>query len=392
MGSDRPEHGGSNLPAPGPPYSRRSAVRWAAASPAEGSVEADLRPTAMHTAKTYRPHRTSRDHPRCSRPPLPAARTARRGATRQTDTPRVARFLHPPPRRHLPPGSTPTPRRHRHHHPRPSGQQARRKQDRPLPRSAPPPRRIHPHPPPAPRPGQARRARQRGAQSAHRPLATGHWHSLKPAEQPTHACTQCTLHHTQGSTSQAWAYHPEHQRLCMRHRHCSTPPADRAPLNTRALPELAQAHHAHQRLARRSETPIAYQWASMITTRWYDREQHLTRRWHNRLARLARTNPPPERGKSWTLTRPRPGHLPRDRRPRPTPRPRTPPPGQPRLPRPNREHPRPQPARTPARRPPLDLDPHPHQAATPRTPLPIDRPLHLHKNPGQTGTGGHRRH
>ncbi|MCX5009523.1 hypothetical protein OG765_00700 [Streptomyces sp. NBC_00555] len=40
----------------------------------------------------------------------------------------------------------------------------------------------------------------------------------------------------------------------------------------------------------------------MITTRWYDREQHLTRRWHNRLARLARTNPPPERGKSWTLT------------------------------------------------------------------------------------------
>ncbi|WP_217251530.1 hypothetical protein [Streptomyces sp. AC602_WCS936] len=132
--------------------------------------------------------------------------------------------------------------------------------------------------------------------------ATARWHHLEPADQPTRTCPQCTLHHTHGTTTQAWAYHPAHQRLCPRHYQWATPSSHRAPLNTCALPELSQAHHAHRRLTRRPDATTAYQWASSITTRWYDHQQHLTRRWHNRLPRLAATNPPPAGGKSWTLT------------------------------------------------------------------------------------------
>ncbi|MGW1768450.1 hypothetical protein ACWCQL_30970 [Streptomyces sp. NPDC002073] len=47
---------------------------------------------------------------------------------------------------------------------------------------------------------------------------------------------------------------------------------------------------------------MAWIWASAITTDWYDHQQHLTRRWHTRLAHLARTNPPPAAGRSWALT------------------------------------------------------------------------------------------
>ncbi|MEU2393446.1 hypothetical protein [Streptomyces sp. NPDC007369] len=39
----------------------------------------------------------------------------------------------------------------------------------------------------------------------------------------------------------------------------------------------------------------------MITTRWHDHQQHLTRRWRTRLTHLGATNPPPAGGKSWTL-------------------------------------------------------------------------------------------
>ncbi|MBT1189377.1 hypothetical protein HET69_36705 [Streptomyces sp. CJ_13] len=128
------------------------------------------------------------------------------------------------------------------------------------------------------------------------------WEPLEPASQPTRTCPCCTLHHTHGTTSQAWAYQAEHQRLCPRHHRWATPPNDRRSLDTRALPELAQAHHAHRRLVRRPDATATYQWAGMITTRWYDHQHHLTRRWHNRLTRLADTHPPPTGGTSWALT------------------------------------------------------------------------------------------
>jgi hypothetical protein len=131
---------------------------------------------------------------------------------------------------------------------------------------------------------------------------TAHWQPLDPAHQPTRTCPQCTLRHTHGTTSQAWAYQAEHRRLCPRHHRWATSPNDQASLDTHALPELAQAHHAHQRLVRRPDATAAYQWAGMITTRWYDHQQHLPRRWRNRLTRLADTNPPSTGGKSWALT------------------------------------------------------------------------------------------
>ncbi|MFF4331332.1 hypothetical protein ACFYZT_33130 [Streptomyces sp. NPDC001591] len=130
---------------------------------------------------------------------------------------------------------------------------------------------------------------------------TAHWRPLDPAYQPTRTCPQCTLRHTHGTISQAWAYHAEHRRLCPQHHQWATPPGDRASLDTRALPELAQAHHAHRRLVRRPDT-TAYQWARSITTRWYDHQRHLTQRWHNRLTRLAGTNPPPTGSTSWART------------------------------------------------------------------------------------------
>ncbi|MFD8789747.1 TniQ family protein [Streptomyces vinaceus] len=131
---------------------------------------------------------------------------------------------------------------------------------------------------------------------------TARWQPLEPARQPTRTCPQCTLRHTHGTTSQAWAYQAQHRRLCPRHHQWGTPPGDTASLNTRALPELAQAHHAHRRLVRRPDPTTTYQWADMITTRWYDHHQHLTQRWHHRLTRLADTNPTPAHGRSWALT------------------------------------------------------------------------------------------
>ncbi|MFJ7206693.1 TniQ family protein [Streptomyces sp. NPDC098789] len=130
---------------------------------------------------------------------------------------------------------------------------------------------------------------------------TAHWQLPDPAALPTRTCPQCTLRHTHGTTIQAWAYQAEHRRLCPRHHRWATPPGDRASLDTRALPELAQAHHTHQRLVRRPDT-TAYPWASMITTRWYDHQQHLTPRWQARLTRLAATNPPHTGGTSWART------------------------------------------------------------------------------------------
>lgn len=46
---------------------------------------------------------------------------------------------------------------------------------------------------------------------------TAHWQPLDPTALPTRTCPRCTLRHTHGTTSQAWAYQAEHRRLCPRH-------------------------------------------------------------------------------------------------------------------------------------------------------------------------------
>ncbi len=56
------------------------------------------------------------------------------------------------------------------------------------------------------------------------------------------------------------------------------------------MPELAAAHHTHQRLLRHPRASTAWTTARAITTRWYDHQQHLTHRWHTRLGQLIATN------------------------------------------------------------------------------------------------------
>ncbi|USQ85912.1 hypothetical protein NFX46_40305 (plasmid) [Streptomyces phaeoluteigriseus] len=57
------------------------------------------------------------------------------------------------------------------------------------------------------------------------------------------------------------------------------------------MPELAAAHHDHQRLLRRPRAATAWTAARAITTRWYDHDQHLTHRWRQRLNPLCAANP-----------------------------------------------------------------------------------------------------
>lgn len=57
------------------------------------------------------------------------------------------------------------------------------------------------------------------------------------------------------------------------------------------MPELAAAHHAHQRLLRHPRAATTWITARAITTRWYDHQQHLTHRWHTRLTQLHATSP-----------------------------------------------------------------------------------------------------
>ncbi|MFC8350835.1 hypothetical protein [Streptomyces sp. NPDC057280] len=133
------------------------------------------------------------------------------------------------------------------------------------------------------------------APSHHWPQHTGHapkaqWRPTDPALRAVHACTCCIRSHSHGTTATAWAYLPEHQRLCPRHLQASSDHRLAGPLNIHGLPELTRAHQQHQRLRRRQDAPNAYTWATSITTRWYDHQRHLAPRWTRRLEQLAAAN------------------------------------------------------------------------------------------------------
>lgn len=82
------------------------------------------------------------------------------------------------------------------------------------------------------------------------------------------------------------------QRLvCPPHQQAAPDPRLASPIRTGAVPELAAASYAHQRLLRHPRASTAWTAARAITTRWYDHQQHLTHRWHTRLARLCAANP-----------------------------------------------------------------------------------------------------
>ncbi|MFF8495130.1 TniQ family protein [Streptomyces albidoflavus] len=126
---------------------------------------------------------------------------------------------------------------------------------------------------------------------AHDTEAAAHWKRLEAAQPPVRACTLCTRHRSHDTTDTAWAHTAPQRLVCPRDQQAAPDPRLTSTVRTWAVPELVAAHHAHQRLLRRPRALTAWTTARAITTRWYDHQQHLTHRWHTRLARLCATNP-----------------------------------------------------------------------------------------------------
>ncbi|MFE3852115.1 TniQ family protein [Streptomyces griseorubiginosus] len=121
--------------------------------------------------------------------------------------------------------------------------------------------------------------------------AAAHWKRLEAEQQPVRACTMCTRHRSHGTTDTAWVHQPPHRLVCPRHHQAAPDPRLTTTAHTRGVPELATAHHAHQRLLRHPRAATAWTAARAIITRWYDHQRHLTHRWHTRLTWLYATNP-----------------------------------------------------------------------------------------------------
>ncbi|MEV6027785.1 TniQ family protein [Streptomyces sp. NPDC052036] len=126
---------------------------------------------------------------------------------------------------------------------------------------------------------------------AHHIAAAAHWKRLEAEQQPVRACTLCTRHRSHDTTDTAWVHRPPHRLVCPRHHQAAPDPRLTTTVHTQGVPELATAHHAHQRLLRHPRAATAWTAARAITTRWYDHQQHLTHRWHTRLTQLCATNP-----------------------------------------------------------------------------------------------------
>ncbi|MFF2813819.1 TniQ family protein [Streptomyces sp. NPDC058000] len=121
--------------------------------------------------------------------------------------------------------------------------------------------------------------------------ATACWGPVEHRQQAVRACTMCVRHHSRGATGTAWVHRPWHRLVCWRHQQAAPDPRLTSTLRTGAVPELATAHHSHQRLQRHPRGASAWMAAHAITTRWYDHQQHLTHRWHHRLHQLTAGNP-----------------------------------------------------------------------------------------------------
>ncbi|MFF8387294.1 TniQ family protein [Streptomyces kanasensis] len=124
-----------------------------------------------------------------------------------------------------------------------------------------------------------------------RTAAAARWKRLEAAQQPVRACTLCTRHRNHNATDTAWVHRPRHRLVCSRHHQATPDPRLTSPIYTGAVPELAAASYAHQRLLRHPRAATAWTTARAITTRWYDHQQHCTHRWHTRLTQLCATNP-----------------------------------------------------------------------------------------------------
>ncbi|MEV6182276.1 TniQ family protein [Streptomyces sp. NPDC052015] len=119
--------------------------------------------------------------------------------------------------------------------------------------------------------------------------AIARWQPVPPAVQPLPACTACTIRRSPHQAAPAWI-HPASNSprimICTRHQQASSDSRHPAPLDVRPVPELTRP-----RPTARRATPASLSWASTITTRWYDHQQHLHQRWLTRLDRLTNANP-----------------------------------------------------------------------------------------------------
>ena len=230
--------------------------------------------------------------------------------------------------------------------------------------------------PPAHLPRTAPPAPPAAIATAH--AATARWHTVEPAMQPLPACTACTIHRSPHTAAPAWI-HPApnlpRALICTRHQQASSDPRQHTPLDIRPAPELTRTHLG----PRRRPTPASLSWASTITTRWDDHHQHLHQRWHTRLRRLPRRQPPPRlRPGLPHPDLPQPDHLPRDPHPRRSPRPPAAIPPDPhpadRLPPRPRRPPPPAPPRTRRPRPALATPHHPLKTPAPASHPPAHRP------------------
>lgn len=126
---------------------------------------------------------------------------------------------------------------------------------------------------------------------AHRTAAAARWKRLQADLQPVRACTLCTRHRSHDATDTAWVHPAPHRLVCPRHHQAAPDPRLTSTVRTQGVPELAAAHHAHQRLLRQPRAVTAWTAARATTTRWYDHQRHLTHRWHTRLTRLITDSP-----------------------------------------------------------------------------------------------------
>ncbi|MCL7494813.1 TniQ family protein [Streptomyces sp. MCA2] len=126
---------------------------------------------------------------------------------------------------------------------------------------------------------------------AHGTGAAARWKRLETEQQPVRACTLCTRHRSHDATDTAWGHPAPHRLMCPRHQQAAPDPRLTSTVHTQGVPELAAAHHIHQRLLRHPRAATAWTTARAITTRWYDHQQHLTHRWHTRLTRLINDSP-----------------------------------------------------------------------------------------------------
>lgn len=93
--------------------------------------------------------------------------------------------------------------------------------------------------------------------AAHGTEAAARWKRLEAGQQPVLACTLCIRHQSHGATHTAWIHRPPYRLVCPCHHQAAPDPRLTATIRIWAVPDLAAAHHAYQRLLRHPRASTA---------------------------------------------------------------------------------------------------------------------------------------